>query len=110
MQNADRYDLTGKVSIITGGTKGIGAAIAERFASGGARVVISSRTAEDVERVVADLNARFGGGAPIAAGIACAIEEKAELRALVDLALERFGTITTLAANACGMAWLGPSI
>jgi NAD(P)-dependent dehydrogenase (short-subunit alcohol dehydrogenase family) len=110
MQNADRYDLTGKVSIITGGTKGIGAAIAERFASGGARVVISSRTAKDVDRKVAELNDRFGTDTPIAAGMACAIEEKSELRTLVDLALDRFGTVTTLAANACGMAWLGPSI
>jgi 3-oxoacyl-[acyl-carrier protein] reductase len=103
----DSHSLSDKVAIITGATKGMGAAIAERFAADGARVVISSRTVEDVDRAVADLNARYGRGGVIAVGARCVIEDKADLQGLVDLALKTWGTITTLVCNACGLPWLG---
>ena len=54
------FDLTGKVAIITGSTKGIGEAIAHRYAEHGARVVISSRKADACERVAAEVNAKWG--------------------------------------------------
>ncbi|MDB5446060.1 MAG: 3-oxoacyl-[acyl-carrier protein] reductase [Phenylobacterium sp.] len=105
----DRYDLSGKVAVVTGATKGMGRAIAERFAQSGARVVISSRTAEDVRRVTDELNARYGQDGPVAVGDTCVIEDKADLQKIVDLAVSTFGGLTTLVCNACGMPWLGAS-
>lgn len=104
-----QYDLDGKVAIITGATKGMGAEIAERFAASGAKVVISSRTAADVQAKVDELNARYGQGQVIAVGDTCVIEDKADLQKIVDLALATWGKVTTLVCNACGMSWLGSS-
>ena len=55
------FDLTGKVAVVTGSSRGIGRAIAGRLAEHGARVVISSRKAEACEAVVRDLEAQFWG-------------------------------------------------
>jgi len=101
--------LAGKVAIITGATKGMGAAMADLFAAEGARVVLSARTAADVEAKAAELNARYGGGEIIAIGRACEIERKDDLQAVVDLALSTWGKVTTLVCNACGMPWIGPT-
>src|SRR5690348_7306289 len=54
------FDLTGKVALITGSTKGIGKAIAERMSEHGAKVVISSRKADACEEVAAELRAKGG--------------------------------------------------
>jgi 3-oxoacyl-[acyl-carrier protein] reductase len=103
-------DLAGKIAVITGATKGMGRAIAERFCAGGAKVVVSSRTAAEVRDLVDALNARYGGAdGPVAAGDTCVIEDKADLEKIVALAVSSFGGLTTVVANACGMAWLGAS-
>ena len=57
------FDLSGKTAIITGSTRGIGKSIAEHYAAHGANVIISSRTAEACDAVVAEINARDGGRA-----------------------------------------------
>ncbi|MDB5446246.1 MAG: 3-oxoacyl-[acyl-carrier protein] reductase [Phenylobacterium sp.] len=107
MTSNDRYDLAGQIAIITGATKGIGRAIADRFAASGAKVVISSRSAEDVQALVEELNGRYGAGGQVAVGDSCVIEDKADLQKIVELAQATFGGLTTLVCNACGLAWLG---
>ena len=54
---ASLFDLTGKVAIVTGSSKGIGRAIAERLAEHGAKVVVSSRKADACEAVAAAIRA-----------------------------------------------------
>lgn len=91
--------LAGDVAIVTGGTRGIGRAIVDRFAEEGAHVVVSARGEDDVERVAEELEAEHGIAA---AGIACDVTESAEVGALVDATVDRFGGIDALVNNAGG--------
>jgi NAD(P)-dependent dehydrogenase (short-subunit alcohol dehydrogenase family) len=103
---AGLFDLTGKVALITGSSKGIGRAIAERMAEHGARVVISSRKAEACEAVAAGIVGRGGAAVAIPANIG----HKAQLQALVDTALAQWGGIDILVCNAAVNPYFGPSI
>ena len=100
------FDLTGKVAVITGSTKGIGKAIAERMAQAGARVVISSRKAERCTEVAAAINTKFGAGRAVA--IPANISSKDDLSRLVDGTLAQFGKIDILVCNAASNPYYGP--
>lgn len=100
------FDLTGKTAIITGSSRGIGRAIAERMAEHGARVVISSRKAEPCEEVAAAINAQHGEGSAIA--VAANISSKEDLQRLVDKTNRAFGRIDILVCNAASNPYYGP--
>jgi len=98
------FDLTDKVAIITGSSRGIGRAVAETMAGLGAKVVISSRRAEACESVAAAIRAR---GAE-AAVIACNVSRKTEVEALVAGTLAHYGRIDILVCNAAVNPVFGP--
>jgi len=85
--------LDGKVAIVTGGSSGIGAAIAERFASEGARVVIAARRAAEGQAIAA----RLGANAEF---IRADVAEEADIGALIGHTLDRFGRLDCLVNNA----------
>ena len=100
----DRFDLTDKVAIITGSSKGIGAAIARGLAEFGAKVVVSSRKQEAVDQVAAQLRAEGFE----AQGIACHVGDANQLRALVDQTVALYGGIDILINNAAVNPIFGP--
>lgn len=99
------FDLSGKVCIVTGSSKGIGRAIAIRMAEHGARVIVSSRKAEACEVVASEIRAA-GGEATV---IPCNIANKAELQNLVDKTLATYGAIDVLVCNAAVNPYFGPA-
>lgn len=100
------FDLTGKVAVITGSSRGIGRAIAERMAEQGAKVVISSRKLEPCTEVADALNAAHGNGTAIA--IPANISSKDDLKKLVDETMRAFGKIDVLVCNAASNPYYGP--
>lgn len=98
------FDLTGKVAIVTGSTKGIGLAIAKRMAEHGATVVVSSRKADACEAVAGDIRAA-GGKAVV---IPCHVARKEELQNLVDQTLAQCGGIDIVVSNAAVNPYMGP--
>jgi NAD(P)-dependent dehydrogenase (short-subunit alcohol dehydrogenase family) len=92
----DLFDLSGKVAIITGSTRGIGRGIAEAFVAAGATVVISSENAEDV----AVTECSFVERGFRCHGIFCDVIDHTALRALVDGTIAEFGAIDILVCNA----------
>src|SRR3546814_9705033 len=83
--------LQGKVAIITGAGRGIGRAMARRFAEEGAKIAVTSFTPANVDALVAELNERHGRGTAI--GMRCDVGEEAEIKAAVARTVEAFGTI-----------------
>jgi NAD(P)-dependent dehydrogenase (short-subunit alcohol dehydrogenase family) len=100
------FDLSGKTAVITGSSKGIGRAVAERLAEQGARVVISSRKAGPCDEVAAEINAKYGEGRAIA--IPANIASKDDLQRLVDETNAAFGRIDILVCNAATNPYAGP--
>ena len=100
------FDMTGKVAVITGSTRGIGRAIAERMAEHGAKVVISSRKQDVCDSVAKEINDKFGKGTAVA--IAANISSKENLQNLVNESNRAFGKIDVLVCNAASNPYYGP--
>lgn len=99
------FDLGGKVALITGASRGIGRAIAERMAEHGARVVVASRKLAACEEVAAAIGARGGEALAVAADIG----RKEDLAGLVSATLVRFGGLDVLVCNAGVNPFFGPA-
>lgn len=99
------FDLSGRVAVITGASKGIGRAIALECAKMGATVVVSSRKIAACQAVVAEIEA--GGGK--ASAFACNVGSKPDLEALVAHAMREHGRIDVLIPNAAINPVYGPS-
>src|SRR6478609_6403734 len=100
------FDLTGKVALVTGSTKGIGEAVVRRLAEHGANVVVSSRKADACERVAKAINDARGREA--AAPIPCNINYKEQIEQLVRETRAKWGRIDALVCNAAINPYFGP--
>ena len=100
------FDLSDKVALVTGSTKGIGKAIAVQMAKAGAKVVISSRKADACEAVTEEINT--AGGAAIS--LPCNISHLDQMETLVEGTLSKWGRIDSLVCNAAVNPYYGPFI
>jgi NAD(P)-dependent dehydrogenase (short-subunit alcohol dehydrogenase family) len=102
------FDLSGKVALVTGSTKGIGEAIVHRLAEHGAKVVVSSRKADACDKVAADINK--AQGKDVAVPIPCNINYKEQLQQLVAGTRQKWGKIDILICNAALNPYFGPQM
>jgi len=100
------FDLTDRVALLTGSSRGMGAAMAEGLAEQGASVVISSRNLEACETTAWAINEKVGRDAAVA--IACNAGYKEQLEALVDETHNKLGKIDILVGNAGVNPYYGP--
>ncbi|MBP68867.1 MAG: short-chain dehydrogenase, partial [Haliea sp.] len=91
-----QIDLTGKVALVTGGSRGLGRAMSIGLAAAGAAVVVASRKLDACESVVAEIEAAGGSAFPIAAHTG----RTEELDALIEGALGHYGRVDILINNA----------
>jgi NAD(P)-dependent dehydrogenase (short-subunit alcohol dehydrogenase family) len=101
---ANLFDLTGKIAVVTGGSRGLGRAIVLAFARAGADVAIASRKLAACEATAQEVRALGRKALPVA----CHVGKWDELQRLADVAYETFGRVDILVNNA-GMSPLAPS-
>ncbi len=106
MVSTELFDLSGKVALLTGASKGIGKAMAEGLAEHGARVMLSSRKLDQCEAAADEINAKCGEERVF--GHSCNAGYKDQLSALVDATHERLGAIDILVGNAGVNPFFGP--
>ena len=99
----NRYDHTGHVAVVTGGTKGIGRAIAESLLAGGASVALAARDADTGRAVLDEL-----GAGDAATFIPVDVTDQSSCEALIDRVVDRFGYIDILVNNAGGVGQFLP--
>ena len=95
--------LEGKTALVTGGSKGIGKAIATRFAEAGANVMLTSRKQEGLEAAAADMDGEVEVFAANAG-------EPEQAMACIDATMERFGSVDILVNNAAANPYMGPTM
>ena len=98
------FDLTGKIALVTGGSRGLGLQIAESLGEAGARIMLTSRKATDLEEAAADLQAKGIDTRWIAADAS----DPKQVQKVVDETLQRLGHIDILVNNA-GATWGAPA-
>src|SRR5262245_26687445 len=98
-----RYELSGRVVLITGGSRGLGLLLAREYARLGAQLVLVARDGETLERAVEELR---GKGHEVV-GIRCDVTDRAQVRSMLDQALQHFGRIDVL-VNDAGRIEVGP--
>ncbi|UTW50817.1 SDR family oxidoreductase [bacterium SCSIO 12827] len=102
------FDLTGKIALITGSSRGIGKAIAEAYARQGAKVIITSRKLDACEAVAAQINEENYDAPGEAMAIACNVSDVGQLTSLVDRVKAEWGRIDILVCNAAVNPYHGP--
>ena len=90
------FDISGKVAIVTGGTKGLGYGVAVTLANFGAKVVVTSRHQDDCDRVATQIK-EMGGEA---CGFKTDVQNTAEIKALIDKTVETYGSLDIMVNNA----------
>jgi NAD(P)-dependent dehydrogenase (short-subunit alcohol dehydrogenase family) len=98
------FDLTGKVALVTGATRGIGKGIAQELARSGAKVAVCSRKADACDAVRAEFERE---GLEVLAQ-PCNVSRKEDLKAIVDATVKRWGRIDIAVANAASNPYYGP--
>ena len=106
MGTAELFDLTDKIAVVTGGSRGLGRSMVKAFADAGADVVIASRKLDNCEALAKEVEAATGR---TAVPVACHVGHWAECDELVDTVYDRFGRIDVFVNNA-GMSPLYPSL
>lgn len=104
---SNMFDLTGRVAVLTGASKGMGLAMATGLAEQGATVVISSRKQDQLDAAADQINTAVGADRAI--GVACNIGYKEQLQALIDITHDRVGPIDIIVGNAGVNPYYGPT-
>jgi NAD(P)-dependent dehydrogenase (short-subunit alcohol dehydrogenase family) len=106
MSQADPFDITGKVALVTGASRGIGQAIAELLASRGAQVIVSSRKTDGCQ-AVADAIVAAGGSA---VALHCHIGEMDQIERIFSTIESKYGRLDILVNNAVTNPHFGPIV